>query len=140
MKKLILSISILLTFNCCTTSDQPTTEENILNIPNEFTGNYKRIITDGEQKAILTLNSIDLKSVGTTQGVLRTKGTFISDMETMNGTIRTYKANLGNEEKLTLNLHRHNLNITTDDVLFIIITKENNGGNYVTNGNGFNRE
>lgn len=136
MKKLILSIVIVLTLNSCSTEEQ----ENKLSIPKEFTGNYKRNIESGVQKAVLTLNSIDVKSIGTTEGVFRTQGTMISDTEMFNGSGRVFRADLGNNETLTLSLDRGiNLTDPSDDNLSIIIQRENNNGQWVING-GFSRE
>ncbi|WP_396154038.1 hypothetical protein, partial [Flavobacterium sp.] len=63
------------------------------------------------------------------ENLTRTNGTVIDD----NGST-LFKADLGNNETLTLLLATYNQNTTNDDVLGITITNSNTPNVYVTNG------
>jgi hypothetical protein len=127
MKKLILSIAIILTLNNCSTSDQSTTENNqgqTLNIPQRFIGNWEKTPT-GNTKCKIETNKLSVIQ----ENITRIEGTVIQD----NGST-LFKANLGNGETLTLLLATYNQDTPNDDVLGITITDSDTPNVYVTNG------
>ncbi len=113
MKKLFLLVGLFLVMSC--SKEEIPVEENTLQIPQRFTGDW---INGNYREATLTLNSliVETQDFGTQK---RTKGIVTKD----NGDT-LYEADLENGEHLTLLYRANNTSIIEDDVIGITLTSE----------------
>lgn len=121
MKKYVI---LLLTLSLLSCSTDETEVQTTNFIPERFIGNWKKSPT-GNTKCEVTTNMLSIIQ----ENITRTSGTVIQD----NGST-LFKADLGNNETLTLLLATYSPNTPNDDVLGITITDSDTPNNYVTNG------
>ncbi len=121
MKKVLLSVLAAVTLCSCSSDEadvfKTATTETVgasLNIPQRYIGSWVAI--SSTFSAEIKTNSISFNTQ--TEKISRSNGTLTED-DKMN----VYKADLGNKEELTLLLIEGAKDISSDDILFITLTR-----------------